>query len=364
MKRTAFTILLIFSLMVISGVSTGAAMALEKPVLLKVPTWFALDLPGIGTTIKWVGDRIETISGGSIKMEIYEPNKLMDPRKILDAVSKGEVNAGYSTAGYWQSKIPTAPLFAAVPFGPEAGEYLAWLWYGNGMKLYQEMYDQAGYNVKVLLCGIIAPESSGWFRIRIRMPRDLKGLKMRFFGLGGKAMEKLGVSVILLPAGEILPALEKNEIDATEFSMPALDQRLGFYKVAKYNYFPGWHQQATTFELLINKNVWNKMSDRQKMLLEVVCKAATADSLAYTESIQGKAMRDNAQKHGVKMFYWSGRMLDRFRKAWEEVVKEQAAKDPFFKKVWEDLKAFRSEYRVWQSYGFLPRPKPPMKSYR
>ena len=360
MRKTAYgTLLLLF--LVFLGFSTRTALAEEKPVLLKVPTWFALDWPGFGTTIKWVGDRIATISGGSIKMAIYEPGKLIEPREILDSVSKGDVNAGYSVAGYWQEKIPAAAFFTAVPFGPEASEYLAWLWYGNGMKLYQEMYDQAGYNVNVLVCGIIAPESSGWFRKPIKSPEDLKGLKMRFFGLGGQAMEKLGVSVSLLPGTEIFSALEKKDIDATEYSMPAIDQKLGLYKVAKYNYFPGWHQQATVLELLINKKVWNRMSDRQRMLLEVICKAATADSLAYTEAIQAKAMIDNAQKHGVRLIYWPEKMLDAFKKAWEEVAEEQAAKDAFFKKVWEDLEAFRSQYNIWQTYGFLPRPKPPMR---
>jgi TRAP-type mannitol/chloroaromatic compound transport system substrate-binding protein len=184
---------------------------------------------------------------------------------------------------------------------------------------------------------------------------------MRFFGLGGQAMEKLGVSVSLLPGTEIFSALKKKDIDATEYSMPAIDQKLGLYKVAKYNYFPGWHQQATVLELLINKNVWNQMSDRQRMLLEVICKAATADSLAHTEAIQAKAMIDNAQNHGVRMIYWSEKMLDEFKKAWEEVAGEQAGKDPFFKKVWEDLEAFRSQYNIWKTYGFLPRPKPPRR---
>jgi len=339
--------------------STTAMAAKEKKVLLKVPICFATVLPGLGTTISWVSDRIEDTSGGSLKMKVYEPGKLVAPFEILDAVSKGKVNAGYATAGYWAGKIPASPIFSAIPFGPEAGEYLAWLYYGNGMKLYQEMYDQAGYNVKVLLCGIIAPETSGWFKQPITSPADLKGMKMRFFGLGGQAMQKLGASVTLLPGGEIFPALEKKAIDATEFSMPAIDQRLGFHKVVKYNYFPGWHQQATIFELLINKDVWNGMSKHQQTVLEIITKAATADSFAYTEAIQGKVMKENVEKRGVKNMYWPKAMLDTYQKAWNEVAAEQSAKDAYFKKVWDDLSAFRSEYKLWQTYGFLPRPEPP-----
>jgi TRAP-type mannitol/chloroaromatic compound transport system substrate-binding protein len=359
MKKISFATFIMFLIIAFTISSTCHAAPKEKKILLNVPVCFATVLPGLGTTIAWVADRLQTASGGSLKMKVYEPGKLVAPFEILDSVSKGKINAGYSTAGYWAGKIPASPIFSAVPFGPEAGEYLAWLWYGNGMKLYQEMYDSHGYNVKVIILGVIAPETSGWFTKPINSVDDLKGLKMRFFGLGGQAMQKLGASVSLLPGGEIFPALEKKAIDATEFSMPAIDKRLGFSKIAKYNYFPGWHQQATIFELLINKDVWKKMSDHQKMVLEMICKAATADSFAYTEAIQAKVMKENVEKSGVNNMYWSDEMLGHFKKAWEEVVAEQSGKDPFFKKVWDDLSTFRKEYRLWQSYGFLPRPKPP-----
>lgn len=354
-KRTAVGMVLLFLGVAVFGYSAGTAVAAEKKVLLKVPTCFSTSLPGLGDGINYIDQNIEAVSGGSMKMKVYEPKKLVAPFEILDAVSTGKINAGYATAGYWAGKIPAAPLFSAVPFGPEAGEYLAWLYYGDGLKLYQEMYDQAGYKVHVLPAAIIAPETSGWFSKPINSPADLKGLKMRFFGLGGEAMQKLGVSVSLLPGGEIFPALEKRAIDATEFSMPAIDQRLGFYKVVKYNYYPGWHQQSTLFELLINKDVWNSLSKRQQTALEVLCKASVADSFAHTEAIQGKVIRENAQKRGVKNMVWSKKMLDTFKKAWLEVAAEQSAKDAFFKKVYDDFQAFDKDYRFWSNLGFLPR---------
>ena len=331
----------------------------EKRIKLDVPVCFATVLPGLGTTITWLADRIETASGGTMKIQVYEPGKLVAPFEILDSVSTGKVNAGYSTAGYWAGKIPASPFFTAVPFGPEAGEYLAWLYYGNGMKLYQEMYDTHGYNVKVLVLGIIAPETSGWYKEPVTSIEEYNGLRIRFFGFGGDALAKLGASVSLLPGGEIFPALEKKAIDATEFSMPAIDERLGFSKIAKYNYYPGWHQQATVFELLINKDVWNSMSEQQKMVLEMSTRAATLDAFAMTEAIQAKVMKKNIDERGVTNMYWSDEMLAKFKAAWDEVATEQSAKDPFFKKVNDDLNAFREEYKLWQTYGFLPRPEPP-----
>ena len=252
---------------------TVTAQAADK-VLLKTPIAFGSHLPALGTPIKWVSDQLKVMSDGSMKMKIYEPGKLVAPKEILDAVSAGKINSGYATAGYWQGKMPAAALFSAVPFGPEAGEYMAWMYYGNGLKLYQEMYDTNGYNVKVIPCAIISPETSGWFSKEINKPEDLAGLNMRFFGLGASVMEKLGVSTSQLPGGEIFGALEKGAIDASEFSQPAIDQRLGFHKIVKYNYFPGWHQQATVFELLVNKDTWNGMSEGQQAIVENTCKAS------------------------------------------------------------------------------------------
>ncbi|WP_170577765.1 TRAP transporter substrate-binding protein [Ruegeria arenilitoris] len=342
------------SLAVAASLLAAPAVAADK-LLLKTPIAFSTELPGLGSPIPRVAEQLELMSGGTLKMKVYEPGKLVPPFEILDAVSTGKINSGYTTAGYWAGKIPAAPLFSAVPFGPEAGEYMAWLYYGNGLTLYQEMYDQAGFNVKVLPCAIIAPETSGWFASEINSPEDLNGLKMRFFGLGGKVMQKLGVATSLLPGGEIFPALEKGAIDATEFSMPAIDSRLGFHKLVKFNYFPGWHQQATVFELLINKDVWNETSDQHKAIIESACKASMADSFAEGEAIQHAALIDNIENNGVTIKQWSPEMLDTFRTTWDEVAAEEAANDAFFAQVLADMNEFRDGYDLWKTNAFLPR---------
>ncbi|KIC17410.1 MULTISPECIES: TRAP transporter substrate-binding protein [unclassified Leisingera] len=349
MKKTLTSLAVAASLL-----AAPAAQAADK-LLLKTPIAFSTALPGLGTPIPRVAEQLDLMSGGSLKMKVYEPGKLVPPFEILDAVSSGKINSGYTTAGYWAGKIPAAPLFSAVPFGPEAGEYMAWLYYGNGMTLYQEMYDQAGYNVKVLPCAVIAPETSGWFAKEINSAEDLNGLKMRFFGLGGKVMQKLGVATSLLPGGEIFPALEKGAIDATEFSMPAIDARLGFHKLVKYNYFPGWHQQATVFELLVNKDVWNEASAQHKAIIENACKASMADSFAEGEAIQHAALIDNVENNGVHIKQWDAQMLELFRATWDEVAAEEATNDQFFGRVLLDMQTFREGYAVWKENAFLPR---------
>jgi TRAP-type mannitol/chloroaromatic compound transport system substrate-binding protein len=359
MKKVLTVALVVVLCGLIVGISSDRARAADEPkILLKVPMAYPSALPGLGTTIIWMAERIELLSDKTMKIKIYEPGKLIPAFEMLDAVHAGKVNACYGVSGYWAGKFPAADFFTAVPFGPEATEYIAWIYYGNGMKLWQQMYDDGGMNVKALLCGVLPPETSGWYVKEIKSIDDYKGLPIRFFGLGGKVLQKLGASVTLIPGGEIFASLEKKAIEGSEFSMPAIDTKLGFYKIAKFNYFPGWHQQATLFELLINKDVWNSMSDRQRMLVETLCKASTLNTMAWTESIQAKVMLENEQKHGVKNMYWSDDMLDHFKKAWEEVAAENAAKDPFFKTVWDDIQAFRAEYQIWKDYGFLPRPKP------
>ncbi len=352
MKKRITIIIFALCLIMISSITVHAG---EKKLLLKTPLCFSTSLPVLGDSIPVIAENIKAVSNGNVQIKYYEPGKLIPPFEILSAVSSGKVNAGFGSGAYWQGKIPEAALFSAVPFGPEADEYLAWIFHGNGLKLYQEMYDTAGYNVKVLPYAIISPETSGWFKKPINSLEDLKGLKMRFFGLGGKVMQKLGVAVSMMPAGEIFQALEKGVIDATEFSFPAIDQKLGFYKIVKYNYFPGWHQQATLLEMLINKDVWNSMPPNQQALLEMATKANLIHTLAYCEAIQGKAIKENIEKRGVKNMYWSDEMLATFKQTWEEVVKEQVSQNPGFKKIWEDLSEFRADYAYWKSLGFLPR---------
>ncbi|HUT44270.1 MAG TPA: TRAP transporter substrate-binding protein, partial [Desulfobacterales bacterium] len=271
----------------------GLVLTFAGPVhagknIFKVQSGLPTVLPVLGSNVNWISEKVDAATGGEIIMKVYEPGKIVGPMEILEAVSKGQIDAGYGPSGFWEGKMSGAAFFTAVPFGPEAPEYIAWMYHGNGLKLYQEMYDQGGYNVKVFPAVILSPETSGWFRKPIKSPDDLKGLNMRFFGLGGKVMQRLGVSVSLLPGGEVFPALERGAIDATEFSMPIVDQRLGLYKIAKYNYFPGWHQQATINELLINKDKWNALSKSQQTIIEMVCMAAMTESIAASESGQGK----------------------------------------------------------------------------
>jgi TRAP-type mannitol/chloroaromatic compound transport system substrate-binding protein len=355
MKKIHISTFIAMVLILAMVISAGSAFAAPKRVLLKLQQAYASALPVLGTGVTWWAEQLKEASDGKIVVKIYEPGKLVKAFEILEAVSAGKIDCGAAGAGFWAGKLPASPIFSSIPFGPEADEYMAWMFQGNGLKLDQEMYDQAGYNVKVLPAVLLVPETAGWFRKPIKSVADLKGLKMRFYGYGGQAMQKLGMSVSLMPPAELFPALEKGVLDATEFSMPTIDQRLGFYKIAKYNYFPAWHQQATWVDVLINKDKWNSLSKSQQKLMEMVTMASIVNCVAVGEATQGPIIKENIEKRGVKNMYWSDEMLETFKEAWEEVAAEMSAKDPFFKKAYEDLMAFRADYKYWNSLGFLPR---------
>ncbi len=331
----------------------GTAQAQE---VIEMTSAFSRNLPILGTAGVDFVEKINSIAS-DVEFEHFDPGELVPTLEALDAVSGGSVDAAYTTSGYWQGKITSASLFAAVPFGPEAGEFLAWMLYDDGHELFQRMYDQNGYNVKVLPCGIIAPETSGWFKEPINSVADLEGLNMRFFGLGAEVMQRLGVSTSLLAAGDIFPALERGAIDATEFSMPLIDQRLGFYNIASNNYFPGWHQPATLFELLINKDVWEDLDEKSQKQIEVACLANITTNYAEGEAVNFGAMVENVEKNGVTIRQWPDEMLDAFEGAWTEVAAELAAEDEFFAEVWADLQEFREGYKVWSDNIYLKRPR-------
>lgn len=332
------------------AVASGRAQTADERVRWNMSSAYPGNLVQLGTLGKSLSDKIELISGGSLQLKFYEPHALVPPLEMFDAISAGSLEAAWSTPGYWFGKEPSLTLFAAVPFGPSAGEYLAWFYYGGGHELMDEIY--AKHNIKSVICGVIAPEASGWFRKEIKTVDDLKGLKMRFFGLGAKVMEKLGVSTQLIAGGDIYPALERGSIDATEYSMPAIDLDLGFYQIAQHYYFPGWHQQSTLLDLMINQQKWDGLSDTHKAQIEVACGDNVREGLAEGEALQAKAIVELKEK-GVQIHRWPPEILSALENAWKEVAAELSERDANFKETWESLQAFRAEYDAWRQLGYL-----------
>jgi TRAP-type mannitol/chloroaromatic compound transport system substrate-binding protein len=322
----------------------------EPSVRWKMAAIFPRSLVLLGVQGERFIARLGAISGGDIELKYYDPGALVPALEVFDSVASGAVDTGWSTPGLWAGKVPALQFFTSVPFGPEAGEFLGWVKFGGGRALLEEIYHR--HNIHPLICNMTSPEGSGWFREPIESLDDLKGLKMRFFGLGAKVIEKLGVSTQLLAPGDIFPALELGTIDATEFSMPVIDQELGFDQVAKHYYFPGWHQPSSLGELIVNLDRWRSLDDTQKAQFEAACWESVLRGLAEGEALQGDALR-TLQARGVTLHRWGPEFLDAYEAAWQTVVAEQAAADPDFARVWESLSAFRETYSVWKAYGYL-----------
>ncbi len=337
------------ALVALAAASLTTEASAEK-VRWKMHNAYGSNVAVLGPNAGRIANSVRAMSGGDFDIKVFEPGALAGGYAYYDPISQGAFEAAYGTPGANQGKNSAYAFASTWPFGPGAIEFNAWLMNGGGNDLIEKLY--AKDNIKYMYCGMIPPETSGWFREPIDNLDQLKGLKMRFFGVGAKVMQKLGVATQQLAGGDIYPALELGTIDATEFSMPSMDRSYGFYQVAKYNYFPGWHQQSTTNEILVNMAAWDKLSDEHKAMLESACKANIPYELADGEALQPDAMIAN-EKDGVKMMDWTPEQLNTFRTTWEEVVKEEVAANPDVKTLWDSFQAFHEKYKIWGDRAYL-----------
>ncbi|MBM84920.1 MAG: C4-dicarboxylate ABC transporter [Rhodospirillaceae bacterium] len=330
---------------VASALVFGAATDSDAKVKWKMQAAFGSQVSHLGPAGQRIAEFVTTMSKGNFTLKFFEPGALIPPLECFDAVSKGSVESCYTTPGYHTGKYPGLAFMTAVPFGPQYGEFLAWQWYGGGQEIADRIY--AKHNLTSIPCGSIGAETSGWFKNEIKDISELKGIKMRFFGLGAKVMTKIGVSTQLLAGADIYPALERGVIDATEFSMPNMDIDYGFYQIAKNNYYPGWHQQISIGELLVNKGKHDGLHKAHQMMLDVGCKANMVIEYAETEAKNPAAMMKMKTEYGVTNRRWKDSDLAVLEKAWREVVAEESAKDATFKEFADSYFAFRKIYKIW-----------------
>jgi TRAP-type mannitol/chloroaromatic compound transport system substrate-binding protein len=318
------------------------AAAEGETVTLVTPLVYGTHLPGLGKPALTLAKLIKERSNGAIVLDLKQPGDGTNPHEILDKVSDGKVDAGVATASFWAAKLPTATLFSGFPFGPDAKGYLAWFDKGNGRKLYQEMYDQAGLKVRVIPCAFGGAESGGWFTKDINTKKDIDGLRMRIFGLGARVMSRLGAIPVLVPGGALPEAIEKGKIDAAELYTPAVDREQGLHDAAKLIYMPGWHQPETVLELLINKDRWKALGRERQDLIEGACRDMLQTTLGESAGLQAAALASLSAKDSVRILPWPEEVLAALRAAWAEIAKEEGIRDYLFKEVLEDIEKFRA----------------------
>jgi len=342
-KCWSWFILLAISLMILPISATAKD--------LEVHAAYGKNTPFLWDSLMRVSKVLNEISEGAIKVTPYGAGEMVQTKDIFEAVSTGSIDAGWGFLVYWAGTEPVSNI-AAVPFGANPRLMAGWIFEGGGQEIIQRAYDNQ--NVVFIPAHITEPEPGGWFQKEINSPEDLKGLKMRISGLGGKVLNKLGASAQILPAGDLFLALERGRIDATEFSLPVIDKGFGFNKIAKYYYYPGWHQPSSLDGLIINKKVWEKFSSHEQALIRIVCRDNAFWAVNTAAAAQMKYISE-FEETGVQVKRFPDSVLTALRNASKEVVSAEAAKDPYFKEAYESLQAYIESVGRWDSLQQLPR---------
>ena len=333
------------SLIAASALGVSRAASAKAKYKWKMVTTWPKNFPGLGTGANTVARLITEMSGGRIDVKVYGAKQLVGPFEVFNAVSSGDVEMGHGAAYYWKNKSEAAQFFTTVPFGMNAQEMNGWLYYGGGMELWKELY--ADFNLIPAAAGNTGVQMGGWFNKEIKSIKDLKGLKMRIPGMGGEVLKRAGGTPVSLPGGEIYTALQAGAIDATEWVGPYNDLAFGFYKVAKYYYYPGWHEPGSTLEAIVNKKVFDGLPKDLQRIVESACAVANQDMLAEYTAKNNAALHTLVHKHKVNLKQFPQDVLKRLKSLSDDVVTEIAAKDKMGKKVYESFKKFRDQARAW-----------------
>jgi len=336
----------------LAAATPGPSMAAEGEVI-DVASVFPLNFPYLGVSVLNLTAEIEKLTEGSIKFKVHGAGDLVPAFEVFDAVSSGAIPAGWDWVGWWAGKIPVSNLMGAMPFGPSPTVFLSWMWEGGGMEILQRAYDP--YNVQVLPCHVTDPEPAGWFNKEINTVADFEGLRFRISGLGGEVLNRLGASTMAIPSGEVYLAMELGRIDGTELSLPEIDKNLGLNKVAKYYYFPGWHQPSSWNSLIINKDVWNGFTPHEQDIIWAACRANIARVLGSAAEPQVDALAE-FEASGVEVRRLPDEVLAELYRVSQEVLAEHAAKDPLFKEAFESLSAYMPKLETWYTLQSVPRP--------
>lgn len=315
----------------------------NKKATLKLATSWPAHFPIMGIGVERFAKRVKDASGSSLEIKLYPKNTLVPALAVFDAASSGQIDAFHSGPYYWKGKNSAFSLFSGVPFGFTAEEISSWMLFGNGLALWRELY--ANYNLYPLLGGNTNIQMGGWFRKPIRSIEDMQGLKMRIPGLGGEVFAKMGVNPILLPAGEIYTSLERGVIDATEWVGPALDIKMGFYKVAPY-YYSGWHEPGSILELTFNKHAWDKLGSEHQAIIEAASAEMNAN-MAYEFHAENIKAFEELRKLGVTVSTFPDDVNSAAKKALGEVVVDLSSSSSDFQRVYADIDAYMQKSRVW-----------------
>ncbi|GAB5601689.1 TRAP transporter substrate-binding protein [Thermus sp. FJN-A] len=342
MKRRSF--LKRLGVGVAASLSYGAFAQASPQVRWRLVSSYPRSLDTLYGGAEDLAKRVAELTGGRFQIRAYQAGEIVPGGQVLDAVQQGTVEAGHTYGPFYVGKNPALAFDGGVPFGMTYRQHNAWMLYGGGLELLREVY--ADFGVVQFPGGNTGAQMGGWFRKEIKALADLRGLRMRIPGLGGQVMGRLGVVPQTLAAGDIYPALERGTIDATEFSGPYDDEKLGFYKVAKYYYYPSFWEPSAQLSFLVSQREWARLPREFQEAFQVAAAEVNLTMMAKYDAQNPPALQ-RLLKAGVRLRRWPNEILRKALQEAQALYEEQAAKDATYKKVYSAYWAFRNELYRW-----------------
>lgn len=327
--------------------TNGLTYTTAKTYEWKMVTTWPPNFPIIGEACNRLAELVESLSNSRIKIRVYGGGELVPSLEAFDAVKNGVAEIGSGSPYYWAGKIPAAQFFSTVPFGMNAQQMNAWILVGEGYNLWKEVY--LSHNLIPFPGGNTGVQMGGWFNKPIESVSDLKSLKMRIPGIGGKVLEKAGGTPVLLAGGELYTGLERGIIDATEWLGPFHDQSMGFQDIAKYYYAPGWHEPGTLLEFFVNKSVFEELSADLQQIIETACLSINHWVLSKMEAANAAALKKLIQL-GVEIRTFPEYVIEELRTYTKTVIDEMINKDPLSRKIYASYLKFQTQSSDYASF--------------
>ncbi len=331
--------------------AAAAASAFPAPAISQgrrewrmVTTW-PKNFPGLGTGAELLAKLIARASGGRLTVKVYGADELVPAFEAMDAVASGTVEMGHGAPYYWKGKVPAAQYFAAIPFGLTAQEQNAWLQYGGGEALADEVYGELG--CVFFPSGNTGVQMGGWFNREINAIADFHGLKMRMPGLGGEVVRAVGGNIVNLPGGDIPTALYSGTVDAAEWVGPYNDLAFGLYQNAKYYYYPGWHEPGTVLDCFVNRAKFEALPKDLQAIIRTANVAVNQLVLSEFVARNNAALTKLVSEHGVELKPFPDQVLRELGRISQEVIVSLASRDPLSRKVYASIVRFRREATDW-----------------
>ena len=322
------------------SMSEGTADAQQTFKWKLVTTW-PKNYPGLGSAPENFAKQVNAMSGGRLTIKVFGAGQLVPAFEVFDAVSQGTAQVGHGASYYWTGKTKAAAFFTSVPFGLNAQEMNGWLHYGGGLELWRELYEP--FNLIPFAAGSTGVQMAGWFNREINSMDDIKGLKMRIPGLGGDVITRAGGVSVTMPGGELYTSMQTGVIDATEWVGPYNDLAFGFHQVAKYYYYPGWHEPGPILELIVNKDAYASLPADLQAIIEGAARVVNQDMLDEYTARNNSALVELVETHGVDVRKLPDDVIVELRRLSAEVVEELAEDTEISRRIAESVKAFQKQ---------------------